>query len=427
MRLAAALAAQGVGPEVFVAVSFEKSRWAVVAMLGVIRSGGAFIMMDPSQPAKRLHHIYKVSRAHVIMASESTTGLALSLGPNVMVLGDNEKPWISNVDGSTISAPVQAASPENTLYAVFTSGSTGTPKEVVIEHQNYAARIYGEIEAYGLTPASRFLQFSSYAWDACVSEQLPVLVCGGCVCIPSDIERQQSLAEAVTRMRANCAVFTPPIARNLNPDDFPTLRTLLLAGERVLEKEMRLWCGRTLKVLYGPAECTPLSATSQVLRGPAPTGIIGRPVGCRLWVTDPDNHENLFPVGAVGELLIEGPQVGRGYLHDLEKTKLAFIEPPLWLRDRNRSTSFRIYKTGDLVRHLEDGRLVHMGRKDTQVKVRGQRMELEELESQLRQICQDFDEVVVGLIEPKRETDTRSALVAFLYRSSHIDQDCPTK
>ncbi|KAF5856599.1 hypothetical protein ETB97_007099 [Aspergillus alliaceus] len=419
-RLAAVLAVQGVGPEVFVPVCFEKSRWAVVAMLGIMRAGGAFIMMDPSQPAKRLQNICDISKAHVLIASESRASLAATLGPDVVVLGNNEKPW-NNVDGSLVSTPVQTASPENALYAVFTSGSTGTPKGVIIEHRNYAARIYDEIEAYGLTAESRFLQFSSYAWDACVFEQLPVLVCGGCVCIPSDIERRQNLSEAVTRLGVNCAVFTPPMARNLNPDDFPTLKTLLIAGERVLEKEIRLWQGRNLQALYGPAECTPCSARSQALRHPAPMGIIGIPLSCRLWVADPDNHEILLPIGATGELLIEGPQVSRGYLHEPEKTRAAFIEPPPWLHGRHRS-DFKIYKTGDLVRHIGDGRLVYIGRKDTQVKVRGQRMELGEVESQLRQICQDFDEVVVGLIEPT-EVDRRSALVAFLYQSADVGHD----
>ncbi|KAF7591366.1 hypothetical protein BBP40_001644 [Aspergillus hancockii] len=350
MVVAAVLAAQGVGPEVFVPVCFEKSRWAVVAMLAIMRAGGAFIMMDPSQPDKRLRNICEVSKAHVLIASESTASLASSLGPSAIILGDNHQPW-KNADGSVASTPVQTASPESAMYAVFTSGSTGTPKGVIIENQNYAARVYDEIEAYGLSTKSRFLQFSSYAWDACVLEQLPVLPGRG-----SDKDESQ------------LRFFDSPTGPEPEPSGFPDFKD-----------------------------------TSHR----------------RFWVADADNHDILVPVGAVGELLIEGPQVSRGYLDEPEKTKAAFIERPSWLHDRH-GTGVRMYKTGDLVRHLGDGRLFYVGRKDTQVKVRGQRMELGEVESQLRQICQDFDEVVVGLVEPK-EVDRRAALVAFLYRSSVVD------
>lgn len=414
--LASYLATKGVGPEVFVAVCFEKSRWAVVAMLGVIRSGGAFVMTDPSQPAQRLESICKLSRTHILLASESTAGLASTFGPPVTVLGDHEKSW-SQAHEPIVSHPVRAASPRTALYVAFTSGSTGTPKGVVIEHQNYAARIYREVETYGLNSRSRFFQFSSYAWDASILEHLLVLVCGGCVCIPSEVERRQSLPEAVARMRANCAFLTPPMARNLNPKDVPTLRTLLIGGERVLEKEMRLWGDRNIRSAYGPAECTPVSAVSGVLREPSTAGIIGTPLGCRLWVTSPENHEQLLPIGAVGELLIEGPNVGRCYLHDTENTKKAFPETPSWLQRYQKR--WRVYKTGDLVYHRGDGGLICVGRKDSQVKIRGQRMELGEVEAQLRQVCQDFNEVAVALIEPQ---NSRPVLVAFLYSPS-MDRD----
>jgi aryl carrier-like protein len=166
-----------------------------------------------------------------------------------------------------------------------------------------------------------------------------------------------------------------------------------------------VWRGRTLAVnAYGPSECGVLSTVCmETMTGSEPSNI-GSGVGCVTWIVDPADHERLVPIGAVGELLIEGPIVGRGYLGDPEKTAAAFVEDPPWLLrggggvDGRRG---RLYKTGDLVRYASDGSLVFVGRKDTQVKVRGQRVELGEVEHHVRQALPEGSDVVAEVVRPE--------------------------
>ncbi len=150
---------------------------------------------------------------------------------------------------------------------------------------------------------------------------------------------------------------------------------------------------------YGPSECTPMSTFNYNSSSPEEATRIGRGVGLVTWVVDPENHDCLLPLGCVGELLLEGPLVGPGYLNDPEKTAAAFIEdPPTWLRRGTTDVPGRhgrLYKTGDLVRYNADGSLTFMGRKDAQVKIRGQRVELGEVEHWVQEIFQDASHVVV--------------------------------
>ncbi|THC96198.1 hypothetical protein EYZ11_004317 [Aspergillus tanneri] len=414
-RLAAVLRQKGAGPEVFVPVCFEKSRWAIVALLGVMKAGAAFIMMDPSQPSERLRAICRTTKSHLLISCHSKASLASELGPQVIILGDCEQPW-GDMDES-FCLQGRAASPENALYSVFTSGSTGTPKGVVIEHRHYAARVNDEIVAYKMGPGCRIFQFVSYSWDPSIQDMLHGLVSGSCLCVPSDTEWQENLAEAVLRMQANWITMTPSLARSLNPENFPTIKTIVIGGERITRQELQLWQDRNVGVIYGPSECTPSSAHSWIHCSNTPAGILGTPFRCRCWIADPDNSEILLPIGAVGELLIEGPNVGRGYLHEPEKTSMVFIEPPSWLRQRYGSNSYRVYRSGDLAQYLEDGRLVHVRRKDLQVKVRGQRMELGEVEAHIHRLYSDLTDAIVGLIQVE-DAGCRPVLVAFLHGPS---------
>jgi non-ribosomal peptide synthetase component F len=161
------------------------------------------------------------------------------------------------------------------------------------------------------------------------------------------------------------------------------LSTLVLGGERVIPTDMYLVGGKAHVIsAYGPAECTP---TATILHSSDVCDVgLGRGAGVCTWIVEPDNPELLSPIGAVGELWIEGPLVGEGYLNDPEKTAAAFIQDPAWLLrgvpgDRP-GRSGRVYRTGDLVQYREDGSLLFIRRKDTQVKIRGQRVELEEIE-----------------------------------------------
>ncbi|RDW61944.1 hypothetical protein BP6252_11377 [Coleophoma cylindrospora] len=386
-KLAAQLARRSIGPEVFVPLMFEKSRWTIVAMLGVIKAGGAFVLLDPSYPLGRLQNICANVRCRLILSSAKYAGLCENLGFETLLVSQLETSW------STVEAESNKPSivdPQNALYAVFTSGSTGQPKGVVIEHRSYCSAVEYYKKAFRLDQSVRVLQFSSYAFDASIIEMLTTLMVGGCVCIPSESQRRNSLPASIHALKANHAFLTPSVARilvNQNVED--DLKTLVVVGEPLSSKDVEYWSAKVYLINgYGPAECSIASCINPSVKtksDPANIGF-GSNAGTVCWVVDQHDSNKLLPIGAVGELLVEGPSVGRGYLNDAAKTKDAFIEKPGWLSIfRPSSSDSKMYKTGDLVRYDVDGSLCYVGRKDSQVKLRGQRLELGEVESHLGQ------------------------------------------
>ncbi|TAQ84797.1 hypothetical protein B7494_g6879 [Chlorociboria aeruginascens] len=407
--LAKHLAWQGIKPEAFVPICFEKSRWTTVAMIGVMKAGGAFILLDPSHPLQRLQEICNTADASLIISSERQASVAASLSPRVVTLGDHKKEWTA-----AQSSELSITSPTNALYAVFTSGSTGKPKGVVIEHRAFATSASVHTTALDLNEESRVLQFASYAFDASIAENLSTLLVGGCICILSDSERQQDFSEPVLKMRVNWAFLTPSMARILNPADFPSLKTLIVGGELIAEKELKAWQSRvSVYLAYGPSECSVFCAATKRISSTTSGRNFGSEFGCRSWIVDPNDHKKLVPIGTIGELLIEGPIVARGYLNDLDKTQAAFVSSPSWLKQFGGKNQFSVYKTGDLVKYDDNGSLYYVSRKDTQVKLRGQRIELGEIEHHVRQCFPHSSDAVVEIVTPKDQVN-HPLLAAFL-------------
>nr|UVI57902.1 non-ribosomal peptide synthetase [Aspergillus elegans] len=395
--LALHLRQRGVGPEVFVPLLFDKSKWTVVAILGVLKAGGAFLLLDPSFPKDRLQTICNQVNARVILASQKHSKPAGSLVGDCFVVDDS----LEYNPAPSVALPT--TDPSNALYAVFTSGSTGTPKGVIIEHGQYASGAKAHMAAASISSASRVLQFSSYAFDASVIEHLTTLMAGGCVCIVSDTERSNSFSEAVASRNANWTWLTPSVVRTMDPKDFASLKHLCLMGEALGPAEVQKWTQHVhLMQAYGPAECSVLATLQPSFDLDSDPRNIGFPSGCAAWVVDKDDATRLAPVGAVGELLIEGPIVGRGYHRDPEQTGKAFINPPDWIDRFRQSGSRRIhmYRTGDLVQYAPqlDGTLLYISRKDTQVKIRGQRLELHEVEYHVGEVTEPSWDIAAEVI-----------------------------
>jgi amino acid adenylation domain-containing protein len=371
-----------------VPLCFEKSMWTIVGVLAVMKAGGALVLMDPSQPEGRLITIANEVDADLILTSElqASLGQRIVPGGKQVVVG----PLIawSEFRSSHVALPfVPASSP---LYIQFTSGSTGKPKGVLISHSNYTSGAVPRAAAVGYGEHSRVLDFPSYAFDVSVDCMLCTLASGGCICVPSEDQRVNDLSGAIRSMSVNMAHMTPSVARVLAPDIMPSLEVIGLGGEAITASDAAEWGKKTKVVIaYGPSECT----VGCTINNDIPAGrsyiSIGKGVGGTTWVVDPTDHHRLMPIGAVGELLVEGPVVGDGYLNNPEKTTEVFIEDPAWLLEGGGNFSGRkgrLYKTGDLVRYDPDasGSIVFIGRADQQVKLRGQRVELGEIEYHVR-------------------------------------------
>ena len=304
--------------------------------------------------------------------------------------------------------------PSTPMYIIFTSGSTGKPKGVVISHANYSSGAVPRARAVGYAPSSRVFDFASYAFDVSIDCMLCTLSAGGTLCVPSDAARMNDLSGAIRESGVNMAHMTPSVARVLDSDIIPALDVLGLGGEAVSSSDAATW-GRTTSVVicYGPSECTVgCTANNDV----SVSTNIGFGVGGLTWIVDPEDHDKLVPVGAVGELLMEGPVVGIGYLNNPEKTSEVFIEDPVWLLKGHGAVPGRhgrLYKTGDLVRYDPNGTgsIAFSGRKDQQVKLRGQRVELSEVEHHLRRHLDAHCQLVAEVVYP---TGAEPTLVAFI-------------
>ncbi|PHH92580.1 hypothetical protein CDD83_6742 [Cordyceps sp. RAO-2017] len=265
---------------------------------------------------------------------------------------------------------------------------------------------------------SRCLHFASYAFDVSVYEIFNTLIFGGCVCVSSEYDRFNNMPGFFKDARVSCAILTPSTVNMYQPQDLPSLTTLVTAGEVVSRHTVDRWADKlTLINAYGPAEgtfCTVGAIHPRSWR----RGTIGPMTGSVGWVVNPQDHEKLVPIAQIGELVIEGPIVTRGYFEDPEKTAAVYIDPPAWLKAfRPNKSHGRLYKTGDLVRYNGDGAICFVGRKDTQVKLRGQRIELEEVEFHVKNSFTGAAHVIADVIVPKGQGRT-SFLVAFIWLGS---------
>lgn len=414
-RLAQTLSAHDVGPEVCVALAFEKSMWAVVAMLGVLKAGGVVVALDPSHPPARRHTILKETGAKLILTSKLHYGLFDGLNKLCLIVSESIKHAVAC--GSPEGDVVTKATPQNAAFIVFTSGSTGRPKGIVLEHQAICTSILSHGPIMGFSSNSRVLQFAAYTFDVSIGDIFTTLAFGGCVCIPSEEDRLDDLAGAIRSLGVNQAYLTSTVAGLLEPSQVPGLKTLAVGGEMVQRDVLTRWSGAVNLInMYGPAECSVwCSGKDRVSAATDRPDDVGQGLGCQLWIADIADHDKLAALGTVGELLIEGPLLARGYLNDRAKTDQSFITNPRWARLETETCTRRFYCSGDLAKYADDGSILIMGRRDTQVKLRGQRVELGEIESTMRQLLPANAHAVVEVMKP---LDGNEILVSFIAEGS---------
>ncbi|RYP81490.1 hypothetical protein DL769_001961 [Monosporascus sp. CRB-8-3] len=417
-RLASHLHAVGVGPRVVVPLCFDKSAWAIVAMLAVMKAGGAIVSLDPKHPISRLREIIDDCKANIILAAPHLVQIfkdspqkAIPIAATSTLLGS----------GSSRVKPTGAC-PADPVFVVMTSGSTGKPKGIILEHHSLSASIRAHGPPLHIENC-RALQFAAFTFDACISEIFTTLAFGGTVCVPSEEDRMSDLAGVINSMNVNWAFLTPTVANLIRPAEVPGLKTLVLIGEAPTQSILDIWSDAVLLINgYGPTECSVLCAVVPFDKSKAPTNL-GRGVGAQLWITEIDNPDRLAPLGCVGELLVDGPIVGRGYLNSPERTAYAFIGGMSWLRDFGGSPeAHRLYRTGDLARYNADGTIDYLGRKDTQVKLYGQRIEMGEVEFHIKRERPTWKDIAVEVV-PLRE---KKSLVAFFVPDGAEDVDNST-
>ncbi|KAM3515511.1 hypothetical protein MY11210_000884 [Beauveria gryllotalpidicola] len=413
--LASHLNELGVTVESPVLFCCDKSKWAVVGIMAVLRAGGSAIPVK-ADPMARLQTIIKTTGATVVVTLSEFASRLQGVVDHVISMDT-----MSFSKSKLSQRPDrQYPSPHNASFIMFTSGSTGNPKGVVLEHGSMSIAVQSFVKRFGVNKHTRGFQFASLTFDMALHDILTPLAGGGCVCVPSEWERINDLANAIRRLRANYSMLTPRVLHTIKPSDCPDIRTLMVGGERCDTEELKLWTPQaTVYHVYGPTECSILSTAAEFTG--TETLHLGRALVGAVWVTNKDNCNQLCPFGTVGELLVEGPLVARGYLNDEVKTSASFIDSPPWRTQHGlvpNSQRQRMYRTGDLVIQHDDGSLVFVGRADQQLKIRGQRVDVGDIEHHIEK----QPEVEDGIVLYPQQGPCKSRLIGLVtlheYRSA---------
>jgi amino acid adenylation domain-containing protein len=404
-KIAHLLINRGVKPGDIVATSFDKCPEASFAFYGILKAGCAFCAIDPTAPAARKAFILQDSNAQVLLTSESIHSELRELTQcdivDLINLEDRDKL-------STSPVSVSGLSPSSVSYVLYTSGTTGTPKGCEITHDNAVQLVmsFKRLFKGRWTDDSRWLQFASYHFDVSVLEQFWTWIVGmRLICAPRDLILED-IAGFLDTMQITHLDLTPSLGRLLDPALVPSLHkgVFITGGESLKQDQINTWGDvGCLFNFYGPTECTiGVTVFPCVPKEGKPSNIGWQfdNVGC--YVLTPGSQTPVLR-GAIGELCISGKLVGKGYLNRPELTADCF--PYL------DAFGERVYRTGDLVRLFHDGSIDFLGRKDNQIKLRGQRLEIDEIEAVIKR-CQDIqDTVCVVAKHPKQQKDQ---LIAFI-------------
>lgn len=408
-RLARHLQTLGVGPETMVGLAMDRSIEQIVALLGILKAGAAYVPLDPRYPVERLALMLAETQSPVVITQPHLCERLPAATPTLM-LSD------AAVESSAADDenPTSGANAASLAYVIYTSGSTGVPKGVLIDHRGLVNHTFAMVESHRLDTSDRVLQFSGIGFDASAASLFPALIAGASLILPASApnelvgdqltmlcERQQ-----ITILQLPASIWhqwVDTLWLHRRPLKVP-LKVMLVGGESPSVEKLRLWAklaGRPMSFLnaYGPTEAT-ITTTMFALScdeatAAATTSIpIGRPLANKqIYILD--EQRQLAPIGTAGELYIGGVGLARGYLNRPELNAERFIEwtPPG--PTMNGTGPVRLYCTGDRARFRADGQIEFLGRIDHQVKLRGYRIEPGEIEAVLRQHHDVRDAVVV--------------------------------
>jgi amino acid adenylation domain-containing protein len=418
-QLAHYLQSLGVGSNVLVGICVERSLETIIGILGIFKAGGAYLPLDPSNPADRLEYILKDARVNILI----TESVLLDNLPNCerVVCIDADLQTIARYPTDNL---VQNGNPDDLAYIIYTSGSTGQPKGVLVNHQNVVRLFTATEDWYNFTDRDVWTLFHSFAFDFSVWEIWGALLYGGrLVVVPYFVSRdpaafyQLLVSEQVTVLNQTPSAFyqLSKIDERFYGDAKLNLRLIIFGGEPLNLPSLEPWFDRhgdtspQLVNMYGITETTVHVTYRPLTRNDVKSTVssIGQPIpDLQVYILDAQLQP--LPIGAIGEMYVGGAGVSQGYWQRAELTQERFIRNPF--PPTTRGENARLYKTGDLARYLADGNLEYIGRIDTQVKIRGFRIELGEIEALLSQ----HPEIESSTVIVREDLPGDKRLVAYL-------------
>lgn len=392
-KMARHLRSHGVTHGSKVGVFLPRSIDVYIAILGILKAGAAYVPIDPEYPADRVDYILNDCKVAALI---STTGLSSILSTDDYELVDIDRDYARIDKESSERIEMPDSSPEDLAYIIYTSGSTGRPKGVQIEHRSACNLVRSEASIFKIRPEDKVFQGFSVAFDASVEEIWLAFFAGATLVVGTHeiVHAGPGLARILTEQGVTVLSCVPTLI-SMVEDDIPTLRLLILGGEQCPKDLVARWARKDRRVVntYGPTEATVVATYANCHPGDPIT--IGRPIP-NYFTYIVDAQLQAVPAGVPGELLLGGIGISRGYLNRPDLTEEKFIENPFTADDADAPE--RLYRTGDLVQYNSRGDIEYLGRIDAQVKLRGFRIELSEIESVLM-TCPGIQSAVVSVRE----------------------------
>ncbi|OAI22284.1 amino acid adenylation domain-containing protein [Methylomonas koyamae] len=391
-RLAHYLIRLGAGSELRVGLCLERSPDWIVSILAVLKSGAAYVPLDPNYPADRQQFMLEDSGCRWFLG-HSHLAERISLPAGIRMLALDGAYLQQAIAGESVEEPdVAEILPQQLAYIIYTSGSTGRPKGTLIEHRNLALVSAALAQRFAFRGGSRMLQFASFSFDASVWEWAVALANGGCLCMAADdvIKSPERLADFIAAAATSHALLPPSLLAYLDPAKLACLDHMLVGGEAYQQALAEAWSpNRRFFNAYGPTETTVICMAADYRPGDAKLSLGHAVANTELFILDAKQRP--VPLGVPGELCIGGGGVCRGYLNRPELNSEKFIAHPF-----RPDSGERLYRSGDLVRWLADGSIEFLGRIDNQIKIRGFRIELGEIEARLMEHAQVRDALVLA-------------------------------
>lgn len=463
-RLAHVLLEAGVGVspkggKVAVPVVLDKSKWAPIALLAVLKVGAAFVPVDADEMGfvpKIAEELGPGSKVAIACASAAEAledmNTPVPLFDRVIRLDDALLKRLQN-EGPMPGQLLPPSNPDDVACVFFSPTSSRSVRGISFTHTALSTAFIAQGPAAGINTATRVLQLSSFNVDVALSEIFATLVNGGVICIPTSRDRYNDYTGCVARFSANWSYMTPLLARKLNVELLPSLKTVCFRTRGLDEDTYAPWKGRKRVIMaYGAPEVCPLGISFLEIHGPHHLRAIGRPIAGSAWIVSCEDHRNLMPVGAVGEMVIEGPTLGKTYRvssasFDEDDAALSrdYAETPLSPESRSpfsaanakthhhKTSSIstatsedqgqgkkRYYKTGHSVRYIDGGLMEYVSSKRDDVEINGRVVNLAELERHIRRALGQGVDVMVEALTFKGERSRPPTLAAFLELGSDV-------
>lgn len=398
--LANALRDKNISPDEIIGIMLERSLEMIIGILGILKSGGAYLPLDSSYPDDRLNYMIKDSGCKFILVHKTF---------NQKITFDGEFVFIDDetLYNKKISNLKNVCTSRNLAYVIYTSGSTGEPKGVMLEHRGVVnLKTFFEKDMQ-VTPNDRIIQFASCSFDAFVWETFMALFTGASLYMisKSDIENYIKFEKFLNKNKISIATLPPSYLVNLNPENVNTLQKLISAGSSITCSLMKKWCHNVLYInAYGPTETTICATIWKCSQPDSEIDFV--PIGTPITNTKIlilNKLSQLQPIGVPGEICISGVSLARGYLNKNDLTAEKFISSPYM-------DGKKLYRTGDLAKWLPDGNIEFLGRIDNQIKIRGFRIELGEIENLLL----NHSSVTDAFVMERKDESGNSYLCAYI-------------